>query len=130
MVLLTSPLIIIAHVNLRGKAKEFGPIRLIAPILENKAHNKALLLWNIFLGKIHIVGSSLTQSNNAPYSVKPGIVGYAQIHQTRILSETDTDNYLLYYLQNYSIWLDIDIMVKSIFSNYSVLEHLEKASKN
>ncbi len=130
MVLLTSPLIIIAHVNLRGKAKEFGPIRLIAPILENKAHNKALLLWNIFLGKIHIVGSSLTQSNNAPYSVKPGIMGYAQIHQTRILSETDTDNYLLYYLQNYSFWLDIDIMVKSIFSNYSVLEHLEKASKN
>ncbi len=130
MVLLTSPLIIIAHVNLRGKAKEFGPIRLIAPILENKVHNKALLLWNIFLGKIHIVGSSLTQSNNAPYSVKPGIMGYAQIHQTRILSETDTDNYLLYYLQNYSFWLDIDIMVKSILSNYSVLEHLEKASKN
>ena len=108
MVLLTSPLIIIAHVNLRGKAKEFGPIRLIAPILENKAHNKALLLWNIFLGKIHIVGSSLTQSNNAPYSVKPGIMDTLKFIKQE-LSETDTDNiyciiYKLFILAISTLW--------------------------
>ena len=102
---------------------------MIAPILENKVHNKALLLWNIFLGKIHIVGSSLTQSNNAPYSVKPGIMGYAQIHQTRIWRNRHRQLFTvlftkLFILVRYRHYGEIDIF------NYSVLEHLEKASKN
>lgn len=99
------------------------------PILKHKNLNKLLLAWNTLLGRLQIVGSTLSYNSQTTYSVKPGIVGYVQINQKRIQNNLDLDNYLLYYVQNYSLWLDIDIIMKSFFSDYSVLESLERELK-
>jgi polysaccharide biosynthesis protein PslA len=53
--------------------------------------------------------------------VKPGITGWAQIHGFR--GRTDTDDKMrqrvehdLYYIDNWSIWLDLRILVQTVLS--------------
>jgi len=55
------------------------------------------------------------------HNVKPGITGWAQIHGCR--GETDTDEkmrtriqYDLAYIDNWSMWLDLRIMVRTLLS--------------
>jgi Undecaprenyl-phosphate glucose phosphotransferase len=58
------------------------------------------------------------------HNVKPGITGWAQIHGLR--GETDTDEKMrqrvehdLYYIDNWSIWLDLQILIRTVFSRAS-----------
>ncbi|MGL4439737.1 MAG: undecaprenyl-phosphate glucose phosphotransferase [Bosea sp. (in: a-proteobacteria)] len=55
------------------------------------------------------------------HNVKPGITGWAQVHGLR--GETDTDakmatrvSYDLWYIDNWNVWLDIVIMLRTVFS--------------
>jgi Undecaprenyl-phosphate glucose phosphotransferase len=55
------------------------------------------------------------------HNVKPGITGWAQINGYR--GETDTDDKMrkrvecdLYYIDNWSLWLDFKIMVRTVLS--------------
>ncbi|MEA2938425.1 MAG: hypothetical protein QOC56_1929 [Alphaproteobacteria bacterium] len=55
------------------------------------------------------------------HNVKPGISGWAQIHGYR--GETDTDDkmkkrveYDLYYIDNWSPWLDLQILIRTVLS--------------
>jgi exopolysaccharide biosynthesis polyprenyl glycosylphosphotransferase len=55
------------------------------------------------------------------HNVKPGITGWAQIHGLR--GETDTDDKMrarvehdLYYIDNWSVWLDLQILVRTVIS--------------
>jgi putative colanic acid biosysnthesis UDP-glucose lipid carrier transferase len=57
------------------------------------------------------------------HKVKPGITGWAQIHGLR--GETDTVEkmrsrveYDLHYIENWSIWLDLKIILKTAFSGW------------
>ena len=56
------------------------------------------------------------------HNVKPGITGWAQIHGHR--GETDTDEkmrnrieYDLSYIDNWSLWLDLKIIVRTVLSS-------------
>ncbi|MGB5446472.1 MAG: sugar transferase, partial [Psychromonas sp.] len=58
------------------------------------------------------------------HKVKPGVTGWAQINGWR--GETDTLEKMqkrvefdLYYLQNWSIWLDIKIIFLTIFKGFT-----------
>jgi Undecaprenyl-phosphate glucose phosphotransferase len=58
------------------------------------------------------------------HNVKPGITGWAQMHGLR--GETDTDDkmqkrveYDLFYIDNWSPWLDLQILVRTVFSRSS-----------
>ena len=55
------------------------------------------------------------------HNVKPGITGWAQVHGYR--GETDTDEKMrkrvehdLYYIDNWSLWLDCKIIVRTVLS--------------
>jgi polysaccharide biosynthesis protein PslA len=55
------------------------------------------------------------------HNVKPGITGWAQINGYR--GETDTEEKMrkrvecdLYYIDNWSLWLDFKIMVRTVLS--------------
>jgi Undecaprenyl-phosphate glucose phosphotransferase len=55
------------------------------------------------------------------HNVKPGITGWAQINGLR--GETDTDEKMrarvehdLYYIDNWSVWLDLQILVRTVIS--------------
>ena len=56
------------------------------------------------------------------HNVKPGITGWAQIHGLR--GETDTDEKMrlrvehdLFYIDNWSLWLDLKIIVRTVLSS-------------
>jgi lipopolysaccharide/colanic/teichoic acid biosynthesis glycosyltransferase len=56
--------------------------------------------------------------------MKPGITGWAQIHGLR--GETDTDEkmrkrveYDLFYIDNWSLWLDLKIIARTVLSRTS-----------
>jgi Undecaprenyl-phosphate glucose phosphotransferase len=57
------------------------------------------------------------------HNMKPGITGWAQVHGFR--GETDETHmgkrveYDLYYVENWSLWLDIQIMVRTVLSRKS-----------
>jgi Undecaprenyl-phosphate glucose phosphotransferase len=92
-------------------------------------------LFNVLLGSMSLVGprphALSTKANGslftdivdryaARHRVKPGITGWAQVNGWR--GETDTVEKIqkrvdfdLYYIDNWSIWLDIKILIKTVF---------------
>ncbi|MEQ8525044.1 glycosyltransferase [Gracilimonas sp.] len=102
-------------------------IKLYRDISNNKWKNRLRLLRYIISGKLSLVGApisknSLEQSGTA----KKGITGLIQISKNRIQQEEEAESFGLYYLQNYSLWMDIDILIKTIFNGPSPLETLTK----
>ena len=90
-------------------------------------------LFNVLKGDMSLVGPRPhALSHNHEYeqrislyarrhNVKPGITGWAQIHGLR--GETDTDEKMmkrvehdLYYIDNWSPWLDVTILIRTVFS--------------
>jgi Undecaprenyl-phosphate glucose phosphotransferase len=90
-------------------------------------------LFNVIKGDMSLVGPrphALTHDREYEqriaryarrHNVKPGITGWAQIHGFR--GETDTDEKMhkrvehdLYYIDNWSLPLDLQIMIRTVFS--------------
>jgi lipopolysaccharide/colanic/teichoic acid biosynthesis glycosyltransferase len=91
--------------------------------------------FNVLLGNMSLVGprphalatkaegrlfADIVERYAARHRVKPGITGWAQVHGWR--GETDTIDKIqkrvefdLYYIENWSIWLDIYILLKTVF---------------
>tara|TARA_B100001063_G_C16714000_1_gene529642 strand:+ start:76 stop:1314 length:1239 start_codon:yes stop_codon:yes gene_type:complete len=87
-------------------------------------------IMNIFLGKMHLVGpraewvklSDNYYKNIKNYSfrhiVRPGITGWAQIMYPYGEDENDSRQklmYELYYIKNWTIWLELEICLKTMF---------------
>ncbi|RMF08775.1 MAG: glycosyltransferase [Candidatus Neomarinimicrobiota bacterium] len=73
------------------------------------------LLWNVFLGRISLVGSRLVpESEPDPHPVcRPGITGLDRI-RTVDLDDQEKEALDRYYLQNQTFTLDLEILVKSL----------------
>ncbi len=74
-------------------------------------------LFDIIMGRLSFVGRDLhekTSKNGLSYILKPGLTGLEQIHRAG-LSKSEREGYHLYYLQNYSPFLDLEILIKSLF---------------
>ena len=93
-------------------------------------------LFNVLSGEMSLVGprphavahnehySSLLGTYASRHKVKPGITGWAQVNGLR--GETDTPGkmakrveYDLYYIENWSLWFDIKILLLTPFSLFS-----------
>jgi hypothetical protein len=111
-----------------GKEKtSVSGVRFYEPATTNKWKNRTILFWNILKGKMSLVGSPLYKTEGVEYQSKPGPAGLIQMNEQRIQSSADAENYELYYLQNYTVWMDIDILIKSVFNGLSFTEDLERA---
>ena len=113
--------------NVKKRTFENG-IRLFRPISKHKWKNRMLLFWNVVIGKLSIVGAPLVNAYDQHYEYQKGLMGIVQLNADKIQSNTDSENYELYYLQNYTIWMDIDILLKSVFNGFSILANLENPS--
>jgi len=49
--------------------------------------------------------------------LKPGLTGLQQINQHKHITEEDKGRYPLYYIKNYSPFLDTEILFKAFFQN-------------
>jgi putative colanic acid biosynthesis UDP-glucose lipid carrier transferase len=89
-------------------------------------------LFNVLFGQMSLVGprphplelNDLFRSKIPHYmlrhKVRPGMTGWSQVHGLRGLTETDEKmamriEYDLWYIQNWSIWLDITILARTPF---------------
>ncbi|UTW00189.1 undecaprenyl-phosphate glucose phosphotransferase [Marinomonas rhizomae] len=91
---------------------------------------------NVLQGRMSIVGprphalahnehyKTLVESYMRRHMVKPGITGWAQVNGFR--GETDTIDkmenrveYDLYYIENWSVWFDIKIILLTIFKGFT-----------
>ncbi|UCE06578.1 MAG: sugar transferase, partial [bacterium] len=77
-------------------------------------------LWSVLTGKLSMVGSEIIEVNNHEQSkksieLKPGLTGLVQINKQNVLPVVDCEQYNLYYLKNYSLLLDMEIIIKTIF---------------
>jgi exopolysaccharide biosynthesis polyprenyl glycosylphosphotransferase len=79
--------------------------------------------WNVIRGEMSLVGprplplrdySLLEEWHRKRYLVLPGMTGLWQISGRSNLSFDDLVRYDFYYLDNWSIWLDISILAKTI----------------
>ncbi|MEX0845714.1 MAG: glycosyltransferase [Balneolaceae bacterium] len=99
-------------------------------IKANKWKNRLRLLEYVISGKLSLVGSPIRQhKSDAENPAKKGLTGLIQISENRIQQEGETESFALYYLQNYSLWMDIDILIKTIFNGPFPIEVLARSEK-
>ncbi|WP_421773618.1 glycosyltransferase [Gracilimonas sp.] len=105
-------------------------IKLYQDIEKNKWKNRLRLLGYVISGKLSLVGAPISESVlEQSGTAKKGITGLIQISKNRIQQEEEAESFGLYYLQNYSLWMDIDILIKTIFNGPYPLEVLAESEK-
>jgi hypothetical protein len=105
-------------------------IKLYRQIEKNKWKNRLRLLGYVISGKLSLVGAPISESVLEQSSTtKKGITGLIQISKNRIQQEEEAESFGLYYLQNYSLWMDIDILIKTVFNGPYPLERLAESEK-
>ena len=85
-------------------------------------------LWDIFVGKLSVVGPRplvkneielyYSDSKELFLSCKPGLTGYWQAYARNdaTYESGERQKMELYYVNNRSLWLDIKILFKTVFS--------------
>ncbi|MDZ7413372.1 MAG: glycosyltransferase [candidate division KSB1 bacterium] len=75
------------------------------------------LLWDVLMGRLTLVGAELAaeSSPGVPRQLKPGLTGITQLRASRGLTSKEKERQLLYYMKNYSLWLDVEILIKAVF---------------
>ena len=68
----------------------------------------------VLKGKLSIVGAPIREISQPPPSClyKPGLTGIVQVNKSKINNPSDEEQYELFYLKNYSLWLDLEIIMK------------------
>jgi lipopolysaccharide/colanic/teichoic acid biosynthesis glycosyltransferase len=77
---------------------------------------RAPLILSVLKGDLSMVGSELISAEKTGRILhyKPGITGLFQVQGNHKPDEIDKKNYEHYYMLNYSLFLDIDIILKAI----------------
>ncbi|MCI0516017.1 glycosyltransferase [candidate division KSB1 bacterium] len=74
---------------------------------------------SVFKGDLSLVGAEIVPvSEPQPPGkdqllLKPGLTGLVQIARHQVQNETDKQRYHLYYLKNYTLMLDLEILIKA-----------------
>ena len=110
-------------------AQEGDPRRLkIGAFMREWNIDEVPQFWNVLKGEMSLVGPRPERPElivnfkddiphyNARHASKPGITGWAQVNGLRgNTSLTERVRYDLYYLENWSLWLDFQIMLLTFF---------------
>jgi exopolysaccharide biosynthesis polyprenyl glycosylphosphotransferase len=96
----------------------------VGRIIEALSIDELPQLFNVLKGDMSLVGPRPHQPREVDkyetwqkrtLSIKPGITGLAQISGRSDLSFTDEARLDIYYIENWSLWLDIEILFKTFF---------------
>jgi lipopolysaccharide/colanic/teichoic acid biosynthesis glycosyltransferase len=110
-------------------AKEGDPRRLkVGALMRSTNIDEVPQFWNVLKGEMSLVGPRPERPElianfqydiphyNARLASKPGMTGWAQVNglrgNTSLVERVRAD---LYYLENWSLWLDFQIMVQTFF---------------
>ena len=80
-------------------------------------------LWNVLKGDMSLVGPRpllveylplYSEEQMKRHHVRPGITGYAQVNGRNNISWTKKFELDVYYVENFSLWLDIKILFQTV----------------
>lgn len=82
--------------------------------------NRLPHLWWVCKGDLSFVGGEMIEvgaeaSGPSNLDLKPGLTGLVQVNRHKQLTPEDKEKYYLYYLKNYSFFLDLEIILKALF---------------
>ena len=95
----------------------------IGRILRKTSVDELMQVFNVINGTMSIVGprptlpyqvENYTEEQKRRHEMRPGITGLAQVNGRNDLSWTDKIKYDIEYVDNYSLWLDIKILFKTV----------------
>ncbi|MBN2355821.1 glycosyltransferase [candidate division KSB1 bacterium] len=81
--------------------------------------------WPIFTGRMSFVGRELRDNSDLSalsLSIKPGLTGLEYLHEGNAVTSAERERYHLYYMKNYSVFLDAEILIKSWIKYFSKKE--------
>ena len=96
----------------------------VGRIIEALSIDELPQFWNVLKGDMSLVGPRPHQPREVEkyetwqkrtLSIKPGVTGLAQISGRSDLSFADEARLDIYYIENWSLWLDIEILFKTFF---------------
>ncbi|MBI2634304.1 sugar transferase [Candidatus Peregrinibacteria bacterium] len=119
----------LADNNLRSdgplmKIKNDPRITRVGKFLRRSSIDELPQLWNIFLGNMSLVGprphlpeevEKYQQHHRFVLTIKPGLSGLPQISGRSGLSFEEEVKLDRFYIENWSIWLDIKIILKTLY---------------
>lgn len=90
-------------------------LKLLPTASHPKWMNWLSMIGYVIIGRLSLVGAPLIPDrNDALLYYRYGLTGLRQYHEARNGPLEEGERFELHYLQNYSIWLDLDILMKSI----------------
>jgi len=77
----------------------------------------APLFWEVLRGRMSLVGTEIVPFGGSSHAIgyKPGLTGLVQVNRAKALKEEEKELYTLYYLRNYSIFMDLEIIWRTLF---------------
>ncbi len=121
--------------TLRQASRNDERVTRLGRLLRSSSLDELPQFYNVFQGKMSLVGPrphpiqlnryfmDQIDSFMQRHKVKPGITGWAQVNGLR--GETDTLDkmkrrveYDLYYIENWSLWFDLKIVVMTLFKGF------------
>ncbi len=111
--------------NFVFQSKSDNRITKVGAFLRKSSLDEIPQLFNVLIGNMSFVGPRpeipdvvkyYPESYNQRLLVKPGITGLAQINGRGEIELGKTVYFDLVYIKNFSVWLDIRIIFKTIFS--------------
>jgi sugar transferase EpsL len=96
----------------------------IGRLLRRLSFDELPQLWNVFRGDMSLVGPRpllmqyidlYTTEQARRHDTKPGITGWAQVHGRNRLTWPEKFSLDLWYVDNWSLWLDIRILVRTLW---------------
>ena len=78
------------------------------------------IFYSILMGHLSLVGAEIIPIKDSlnpdkALPLKPGLTGLVQLAKKPQMNEEEKERYYLYYMKNYSLLLDLEILAKSIF---------------
>ena len=103
----------------------------IGRLLRRSSLDELPQLWNVLQGTMSLVGprphvaelnmtfAKTIENYEARHKVKPGITGWAQVNglrgETTLESMQSRVAFDVWYIENWSLWLDIRILFQTVF---------------
>lgn len=105
------------------KIKNDPRITRVGKFLRRYSIDELPSLWNVFIGEMSLVGprphlpeevADYKQHHKFVFTLKPGITGLAQINGRSDLDFEQEVRLDTFYIENWSLWLDIKILFKTL----------------
>jgi lipopolysaccharide/colanic/teichoic acid biosynthesis glycosyltransferase len=92
----------------------------VGQVLRETSIDELPQLLNVLIGDMSLIGPRPLLPEDQPLNpavrlmVRPGITGWAQIHGGKLLTAQEKDKLDEWYVQNASIWVDLEIVWKTV----------------